>query len=55
MRFNKKHSKLGELCASAVNPAVLLWVRFNRARLWLIVFSFLRRDAPNFAAAVVGD
>jgi hypothetical protein len=38
-----------------VNPAVLLLVRFNRASLWLIVFSFLRRDAPNFAAAVVGN
>ncbi len=55
MRFNKKHSKLGELCASAVNPAVLLWVRFNRARLWLIVFHFFavtRQTLPPLSSAI---
>lgn len=54
MSFNKKHSKLGEIRASAV-ILLLLWVRLSRARLRLIVFSFLRRDAPDFAAAVVGN
>ena len=35
MSSNKKQSKLGELCASAV-ILLLLWVRLSRARLFAV-------------------